>query len=147
MVGVLLFLSLNCSNNDPKAIKKFYFISTILGLYMLGSFILMIYAVISVIFLSSDQNKEIMQGDDMERLPIIGNIEVIKILLYISGISYALPISFSLIDNRDKIFETLTSILHYFFFSPTYIHNCLIYAFTRIDDFSWGTKGKDTAEE
>lgn len=30
---------------------------------------------------------------------------------------------------------------HYIFYSPTYIHLLVIYAFCRIDDLSWGTKG------
>jgi len=30
---------------------------------------------------------------------------------------------------------------HYIYFSPTYIHLLIIYAFCRVDDLSWGTKG------
>jgi chitin synthase len=32
----------------------------------------------------------------------------------------------------------------YIAFVPTYIHLLIIYAFCRIDDFSWGTKGIDS---
>lgn len=32
----------------------------------------------------------------------------------------------------------------YFFFAPSYINLFFIYAFCRIDDLSWGTKGLDT---
>jgi cellulose synthase/poly-beta-1,6-N-acetylglucosamine synthase-like glycosyltransferase len=31
---------------------------------------------------------------------------------------------------------------HYIFYVPSYINLFIIYAFSRIDDLSWGTKGK-----
>lgn len=49
----------------------------------------------------------------------------------------ALPILF----NLDRVFEILESLPHYIYFSPIYIHTLLIFAFCRIDDLSWGTKG------
>jgi chitin synthase len=49
----------------------------------------------------------------------------------------ALPVFF----NMDKSIELLSVLLHYIYYSPTYIHGLLIFAFCRIDDLSWGTKG------
>ncbi len=40
--------------------------------------------------------------------------------------------------------EIVTSVLSYFFYAPSYINLFFIYAFCRIDDLSWGTKGLDT---
>lgn len=39
------------------------------------------------------------------------------------------------------IWEVLISTPSYLFYAPTYLHVLNIYAFCKIDDFSWGTKG------
>lgn len=38
----------------------------------------------------------------------------------------------------------LTSLISYIYFSPTYINILQTFAFCRIDDLSWGTKGLDS---
>ena len=40
--------------------------------------------------------------------------------------------------------EVILSVHHFLFYAPTYLHTLMIYAFCKIDDFSWGTKGLDT---
>jgi chitin synthase len=40
----------------------------------------------------------------------------------------------------------ITSVVSYIFYSPTYINLLQIFAFCRIDDLSWGTKGLDNNE-
>ena len=40
----------------------------------------------------------------------------------------------------------ITSLLSYLYYSPTYINLIQIFAFARIDDLSWGTKGLDMSE-
>lgn len=37
----------------------------------------------------------------------------------------------------------LTSLFSYIYFAPTYINILQLFAFSRIDDLSWGTKGLD----
>jgi len=37
----------------------------------------------------------------------------------------------------------LASVLPYLFYTPTYVNILQIFAFCRIDDLSWGTKGLD----
>jgi len=37
----------------------------------------------------------------------------------------------------------LISLPSYIFYVPSYANILLIYAFSRIDDLSWGTKGRD----
>jgi hypothetical protein len=49
LVGALIFFSLSYSNNNKKAIPIFYAVSTILGIYMLASFVFMIYSVINIL--------------------------------------------------------------------------------------------------
>lgn len=34
----------------------------------------------------------------------------------------------------------------YIYFSPAYMHTLLIYAFSNINDLSWGTKGRDAEQ-
>jgi hypothetical protein len=46
LVGTLIFVSLCYKNKDEYAIPIFYSTSTLLGVYMLGSFVMMIIAVI-----------------------------------------------------------------------------------------------------
>lgn len=41
------------------------------------------------------------------------------------------------------ISEVILSVHHFLFYAPTYLHTLMIYAFCKIDDFSWGTKGLD----
>lgn len=38
----------------------------------------------------------------------------------------------------------LTSVFSYLFYTPTYVNILQIFAFCRIDDLSWGTKGLDS---
>lgn len=45
------------------------------------------------------------------------------------------------------IFEVFLSVPHFLFYAPTYLHNMMIYAFCKIDDFTWGTKGLDQEDK
>lgn len=46
--------------------------------------------------------------------------------------------------NCRTYYEIVTSLFSYFFYAPSYVNLFMIYAFCRIDDLSWGTKGLDT---
>ena len=54
-----------------------------------------------------------------------------------------LPILF----NLRKSWELISSLPHYMAFAPTYVHLLIIYAFCRIDDLSWGTKGLEANDD
>lgn len=41
----------------------------------------------------------------------------------------------------------ITSLFSYIYFSPTYVNILQIFAFCRIDDLSWGTKGLDADQK
>ena len=56
-------------------------------------------------------------------------------------VGFALPILWTL--SFRKTIEMLTSLISYIYFSPTYINILQTFAFCRIDDLSWGTKGLD----
>lgn len=56
-------------------------------------------------------------------------------------VGHALPVLFEF----KKSWKILKSVIHYLAYAPTYVHLLIIYAFCRIDDLSWGTKGLDTS--
>jgi uncharacterized membrane protein len=58
LVGTLIFASLCYDNKKPEAIPIFYFASTLLGLYMLGSFVMMIIAVIKLLTQSTTNDPD-----------------------------------------------------------------------------------------
>ncbi len=64
--------------------------------------------------------------------------DAFKILAAFCLLANALPV----LLNYRKAVDMFWTSPHYIFFSPTYIHLLVIYAFCRIDDLSWGTKGK-----
>ena len=70
------------------------------------------------------------------------NPSVLTSLVFITLLGHILP----LIWNIKKIPEILWSLPSFLFYSPTYIHLFVIYAFCRIDDLSWGTKGLDSSK-
>ena len=51
MVLTLIFYSINTTANSKESVPIFYAISTILGLYMLGTFVLMAWSISKYIFL------------------------------------------------------------------------------------------------
>jgi chitin synthase len=57
-------------------------------------------------------------------------------------VGHALPIIWTF--NIKKYIEMVTSLLSYLFYTPTYVNLLQIFAFCRIDDLSWGTKGLDS---
>lgn len=66
---------------------------------------------------------------------------VIKIGIVITFGLYVLPVLF----NMHKVWELIKCLPHNIYFQPTYMHTLIIYAFARIDDLSWGTKGLEGA--
>lgn len=54
---------------------------------------------------------------------------------------YILHVLFSF--SFRTIWEVFICTPSFFFYAPTYLHILVIYAFCKIDDTSWGTKGLD----
>lgn len=68
----------------------------------------------------------------------------LRALIIFVIIGHALPILWTC--SFRKYVEMITSLLSYLYYSPTYINILQIFAFARIDDLSWGTKGLDMAD-
>jgi chitin synthase len=101
---------------------------------MLASFALMCYAILQII---------VLEEEDINYSPHYASPLILKILIGVSIFGHGLPMLF----NLNKVIEILTSLLHYVYYSPTYIHILIIYSFCRIDDLTWGTKGLEGSEE
>jgi hypothetical protein len=58
---------------------------------------------------------------------------------------YIVPcILYGILYCRAKyLWEIITGVLSFLFYSPSYLNLLNIYAMSRIDDVSWGTKGFD----
>lgn len=66
----------------------------------------------------------------------------LRTLIFFILFGHAIPIIWTF--NLKKYVECLTSLFSYLFYTPTYINMLQIFAFCRIDDLSWGTKGLDS---
>ena len=66
----------------------------------------------------------------------------LRTLIFFILFGHAIPIIWTF--NLKTYVECLTSLFSYLFYTPTYINMLQIFAFCRIDDLSWGTKGLDS---
>lgn len=127
LVFSAVFYSLHVKANQKPFI--FRLICHSLGLYMLGSFGALVWMTYNTIYL---EKEDYFSAQDQ-----------VKMLLEINVVSYGLTI----LVNPSCIPKIMRSCLAYIYYMPSYMHTFLIYAFCRIDDFSWGTKGSDSSDE
>lgn len=127
LVSSLIFFSLQTTARQ--ASFQFRLISHLLGLYVLGSFGALIYLILQTILF--DGESYFAQGTYITYLLLINmGCYVITVLL-----------------NPMSIPKIARSAFAYLYYMPSYMHSFLIYAFCRIDDLSWGTKGATSTEE
>ena len=131
MFSVILY-SLLVNNNNLKFKKIYYFASSLLGLYGIAVLILLIYNSYQII---SDTINRTGKQDFI--IPLI----YLRVMIIFILIGHALPIIWTF--NIKKYVEIVTSLFSYLFYTPTYVNILQIFAFCRIDDLSWGTKGLD----
>lgn len=156
LVGGLFYYSLVYKSKE--AIRKFQFISSLLGLFLLLSFGYMVYVMIIIIFFDKDMailNKRIKFVEKLEELEFSYNAErynililyrpnELKTLVITNLLCYVIPV---LLNPSKSMYDILFSTIDYLFYSPCYFHTLIIYAFCNIDDLSWGTKGLDASNE
>lgn len=123
------------NNNDRRFKVIYYGASTLIGLYGLLVFGLLIYNTYSII---KKTTEEPIDNREQFFIPLI----YLRALILFVIVGFALPILWSF--SFKKSIEMITSLLSYIYFSPTYINILQIFAFCRIDDLSWGTKGLDS---
>lgn len=126
LVFCLIMLSLNYKANQ--AANKFRFICHLLSLYMVLSLGGILWILIETFL---DESRHFAEANQ------------ILILLYINIGCYVVVI----LTNPGSIISILRGSFAYIYYLPSYVHSFLIYAFCRIDDLSWGTKGLDSADD
>lgn len=127
------------TNHNQKNFKVIYYgASTLLGIYGLLVLGLMIYNTYSIIDSTAQNSVDNNDGEFIIPLIYLRSL----ILFVIAG--FALPVIWSF--SFKKSIEMLTSLFSYIYFTPTYVNILQIFAFCRIDDLSWGTKGLDGEE-
>lgn len=131
LFGNLLY-SVLVNNNNDKFKKLYYISSTILGIY---GIIVIVLLVVNSVGIAS----EIYMGVGKEDF-IIPLVYLRALIIFII-VGHALPILWTF--SFKKYVEMITSVLSYIYYSPTYINLLQMFAFCRIDDLSWGTKGLD----
>lgn len=127
LVFSAVFYSLQVKANQKPFI--FRLICHSLGLYMLGSFGALVWMTYNTIYLE--------KGDYFSAK------DQVRMLLGINIVTYILTI----LVNPTCIPKIMRSFFAYIYYMPSYMHTFLIYAFCRIDDFSWGTKGADSSDD
>lgn len=136
---ILLFANLLYSalvNNNNSRFKSIYYISsTLFGIYGILVFFLLIVNTAKIII-------DMVNGTGREEF-IIPLVWLRALIIFII-VGHGLPILWTF--SFRKYVEMLTSLLSYLYYSPTYINLIQIFAFARIDDLSWGTKGLDMTE-
>lgn len=120
------------NNNNERYKKLYYLSSTILGIYGLIVITLLVVNSVSIIV-------EMYRGEGKEEF-IIPLVYLRSLIIFVI-IGHALPIVWTF--SFKKYVEMLTSVLSYIYYSPTYVNLLQMFAFSRIDDLSWGTKGLD----
>lgn len=131
IMGNLLY-SVLVNNNNDRFKKLYYLSSTLLGVYGLTVVTLLVVNTVSIII-------QMYRGEGQEDF-IISLIYLRALIIFVIA-GHALPILWTF--SFKKYVEMITSVLSYIYYSPTYINLLQLFAFCRIDDLSWGTKGLD----
>jgi len=134
-VGILVYRSMTIHKQDTKTKRSFNTLSTWFGIFGIFTTVL-----IFVNFFQAILNNQ----SDLVNIRGLSGIFTQQTFIYllIVIVGTHIVIVLSAMSFR-TYFEIVTSILSYFFFIPSYINLFFIYAFCRIDDLSWGTKGLD----
>lgn len=128
----LILHSLLVNNNTPRFKKVYYMASTLLGLYGMAVFVLLVYNSYEIL-----HDTVLGEGKEDFIIPLV----YLRAMIIFILVGHAIPILITF--KPKKWVEMITSLLSYLFYTPTYINILMIFAFCRIDDLSWGTKGLD----
>ncbi|EAR99425.3 chitin synthase (macronuclear) [Tetrahymena thermophila SB210] len=148
-VLVIIYISLMLDTRKPEVIRSFYPISTFLGLVMLVAYVFMIIYVILTTLFTWDYY---ILGNKFSQYAQSGILQSWNENFLKEFFCYLIVVGFFItfipyIFNPRKILEMIISFIHFIAYQAQYIHLFTIYAYCRIDDFSWGTKGQNTASQ
>ena len=126
----LIVISLHKKANEFR--KAFIFLSAVLGVYN----IILIAIVVTYIALNYFIPQEIPESARVTK-------EIIKYLIIINFVCLVLPIFLHLFTHPMRVCEMLDprTFMSYLYYQAAYTHTFVIYAFSNVDDVTWGTKG------
>jgi len=128
MIISLLFISIQFKATDQDLEFFFRLISHLLGIFMLFSFGVMMFLLFSEIF--------------KDPVAYFTDQSLMRVLVILNAGFYLLIV----LVNPQTIKTIAFGVPHYLYYMPTYLHIMVVYAFCRIDDLSWGTKGAHTSD-
>ena len=128
MMMSLLFMSLQFKATDRDLEFFFRLISHLLGIFMLFSFGVMMVLLFGEIF--------------QDPVGYFTNQSLMRVLVIVNAGFYLLIV----LVNPQTIKTIAFGVPHYLYYMPTYLHIMVVYAFCRIDDLSWGTKGAHSSD-
>lgn len=128
LLELVIFLCLMFKPNDKAVTILFRLLAHLLGALSLFSFILLL----------------VLLGTEVFGNPTgyFGDQNLMRALSIANVICYLLIA----LMNPERIWTLIKCSADYIYYTPTYLHIMIIYAFCRIDDLSWGTKGADSSE-
>lgn len=132
LITATLYLSLSLNQNNKRFSRLYYFTSSLLGVYGIITFVLLVYNTICIVLDIANKN---LVGDFI--IPAI----YLKAMILFIIVGHAIPVIWTF--SFSKWIDMLTALPSYIFYVPSYVNILLLYAFCRIDDLSWGTKGLD----
>lgn len=135
LIFSVILYSLLVNNNNSKFKQVYYFAASLMGIYGMAILVLLVYNSYEII---ADTIHQKAKEDFI--IPIL----YLRILIIFILVGHALPIIWTF--SLKKYVEMLASLCSYLFYTPTYVNILQIFAFCRIDDLSWGTKGLDSSE-
>lgn len=128
LLEFLIFLCLLFKPNEKGVTIVFRLLAHLLGILSLFSFILLLVLLGKEVF----GNPTGYFGDqNLMRALSIANVACYLLIALM---------------NPTRIWTLVRCAADYIYYTPTYLHIMIIYAFCRIDDLSWGTKGADSSE-
>ena len=131
LVFSIILYSMMVNHNNRKFKKIYYFASFLFGVYGIIVIVILGFNTYHIIF-------------DSDISSFIIPIFYLRLLIVLVILGHALPILLTF--SPKKYIECISSLPGYVFYIPTYINILQTFAFCRVDDLSWGTKGIDSTD-
>lgn len=135
-IGIGTYRALTIKQQDNNSKKSYNTIASWLGIFGLFSIILIFVNFSQAVF-----------GQQSELINFEGTFTqktFIYLLMAIVGSHVIVVLS---AFNFRTFYDIVTCLPSFFFYMPSYINLFFVYAFCRIDDLSWGTKGLETEQK
>ncbi|KAL4456937.1 hypothetical protein ABPG74_014575 [Tetrahymena malaccensis] len=147
VVLMIIFYSLSFDTRNRQMHQIFYSLSAYLGVLMIIAYVIMLLYIIQITIFTIQKyilGNESGFGTDGVLSSWSDDGWTKKTFCYLVVVGFFINFV-PYVFNLSRICEMLKSFIHFVAYQSQYIHLLLIYAFCRIDDLSWGTKGSDVS--